>query len=157
MELIGEILKLTVLAGLALAGVLVIMIWKKGLATKVTYLRFLVQAVSMVAVFYLFTYPVWQLIILIVIFVLPLFLGRFFCGWICPFALIMDAITLIRKAVKVRYLINSTSFCITSDMCCFLSFCLFLSCCICLTLPPPSTRLFFWLCSCLVLLSLGEF
>ncbi len=103
MELVGEILKLTVLAGLTLAGVLVILIWKKGLATKVTYLRFLVQVVSMVAVFYLFTFPVWQLIILIVILVLPLFLGRVFCGWLCPFALIMDAITLIRKAVKVRY------------------------------------------------------
>lgn len=103
MELIGEILKLLVLAGLALAGILVILIWKKGLATKVTYLRFLVQVVAMVAVFYLFTYPIWQLVVLIVILVLPLFLGRFFCGWLCPFGLYMDAITLIRKAVKVRY------------------------------------------------------
>ena len=102
-ELLGEALKLTVLAGLAVAGVLVILIWKKGLATKVTYLRFLVQVVAMVSVFYMFTYPVWQLIILIVILVLPLFLGRFFCGWLCPFALYMDAITLIRKAAKVRY------------------------------------------------------
>ncbi len=103
MQLLGEILKLVVLSGLALAGVLVILIWKKGLATKVTYLRFLVQAVAMVAVFYLFTYPVWQLIVLIVVLFLPLFLGRFFCGWLCPFGLIMDAITLIRKATKVRY------------------------------------------------------
>jgi len=103
MQLLGEMLKLIVLSGLALAGVLVILIWKKGLATKVTYLRFLVQAVAMVAVFYLFTYPVWQLIVLIIIFFLPLFLGRFFCGWLCPFGLIMDAITLIRRATKVRY------------------------------------------------------
>jgi len=103
MQLIGEILKLTVLAGLALAGILVIQIWKKGLATKVTYLRFLIQVVAMVAVFYLFTYPVWQLLVLIVILVLPLVLGRFFCGWLCPFALYMDAITLIRKAAKIRY------------------------------------------------------
>jgi polyferredoxin len=103
MEVMGEILKLTVLAGLALAGILVIHIWKKGLATKVTYLRFLIQVVAMVAVFYLFTYPVWQLIVLIVILVLTLFLGRFFCGWLCPFALYMDAITLIRKAAKIRY------------------------------------------------------
>ena len=103
MQLLGELLKLTVLAGLAVAGILVILIWKKGLATKVTYLRFLVQVVSMVAVFYMFTYPVWQFIVLIVILVLPLVLGRFFCGWLCPFALYMDAITLLRKAVKVRY------------------------------------------------------
>jgi polyferredoxin len=103
MQLIGEILKLTVLAGLALAGILVIVIWKKGLATKVTYLRFLIQVVAMVAFFYLFTYPVWQLIVLIVILVMPIVLGRFFCGWLCPFGLYMDAITLIRKAFKVRY------------------------------------------------------
>jgi polyferredoxin len=103
LELIGEILKLTVLAGLAIAGILVILIWKKGLATKVTYLRFLIQVVAMVAVFYLFTYPVWQLIVLIVILVMPIVLGRFFCGWLCPFGLYMDAITLIRKAFKVRY------------------------------------------------------
>jgi polyferredoxin len=103
LELIGEILKLTVLAGLAIAGILVILIWKKGLATKVTYLRFLIQVVAMVAVFYLFTYPIWQLIVLIVILVMPIVLGRFFCGWLCPFGLYMDAITLIRKAFKVRY------------------------------------------------------
>jgi ferredoxin-type protein NapH len=103
MELLVELLKVTVLAGLALAGVLVILIWKKGLATRVTYLRFLVQVVAMVAVFYMFTYPIWQLVLMIVILVLPLFLGRFFCGWLCPFALYMDAITLLRKAAKVRY------------------------------------------------------
>jgi polyferredoxin len=103
MQLIGEILKLTVLAGLALAGILVILIWKKGLATKVTYLRFIIQVVAMVAVFYLFTYPVWQFIVLIVILVMPIVLGRFFCGWLCPFGLYMDAITLIRKAFKIRY------------------------------------------------------
>jgi len=103
MELIGEILKLMVLAGLAIAGILVILIWKKGLATKVTYLRFVIQVVAMVAVFYLFTYPVWQLIVLIAILIMPIVLGRFFCGWLCPFGLYMDVITLIRKAFKVRY------------------------------------------------------
>ena len=103
MELIGEILKLMVLAGLTIAGILVILIWKKGLATKVTYLRFVIQVVAMVAVFYLFTYPVWQLIVLIAILIMPIVLGRFFCGWLCPFGLYMDVITLIRKAFKVRY------------------------------------------------------
>ena len=103
MEILGEALKLTVLTGLAIAGILVILLWKKNLATKVTYLRFLIQLVSVVVFFYIFTYPIWQLFMLIVILVLPLFIGRFFCGWLCPFALYMDAITLIRKAVKVRY------------------------------------------------------
>jgi len=102
-EVIGEILKLMVLAGLALAGILVILIWKKGLATKVTYLRFVIQAASFVAFFYIFTYSIWLLIMLIVILVMPIVLGRFFCGWICPFALYMDLITVVRKAFKIRH------------------------------------------------------
>jgi ferredoxin-type protein NapH len=103
MELLGEILKLAVLAGLALAGILTILIWKKNLATKVTYMRLIVQVTAVVAVFYLFTYPVWQLVVLAVILIMPLILGRFFCGWLCPFALYMDIITLVRKTAKVRY------------------------------------------------------
>jgi polyferredoxin len=102
-EVLGEALKLTVLAGLALAGILVVLIWKKGLATKVTYLRFVIQAVSFVAFFYIFTFPVWLLIMLIVILVMPIVLGRFFCGWICPFGLYMDLITVVRKASKIRH------------------------------------------------------
>jgi ferredoxin-type protein NapH len=30
-------------------------------------------------------------------------LGRFFCGWLCPFGLYMDILTRIRKAVKRRH------------------------------------------------------
>jgi uncharacterized membrane protein len=41
-EILAEILKITVLAGVGIAGILAILIWKKGLATKVTYLRFVV-------------------------------------------------------------------------------------------------------------------
>ena len=31
-------------------------------------------------------------------------LGRFFCGWLCPFGLYMDALTRIRKATRLRHL-----------------------------------------------------
>jgi polyferredoxin len=103
MELIAELLKLTTLATLALAGILAILIWKKNRATKITYLKFFVQAVSFVAIFYLFMYPVRPLLILAVILMMPLVLGRFFCGWLCPFGLYMDVLTLIRKAFKIRY------------------------------------------------------
>jgi polyferredoxin len=103
LEIIGEILKLTVLSGLTLAGILVIVIWKKDQTAKVSYLRLLVQTVSLVGFFYLFTYPVWQLLVLAVILIIPIVLGRFYCGWLCPFGLYMDAITLLRKAVKVRH------------------------------------------------------
>jgi ferredoxin-type protein NapH len=103
LEILGEALKIIVLAGLVLAGILVTVIWKKGKATKVTYLRFLVQATAFVAFFYMFTFQIWQLIVLAVILIMPLVLGRVFCGWLCPFGFYMDAITLIRKAAKIRH------------------------------------------------------
>jgi ferredoxin-type protein NapH len=102
-EFLGEALKLIVLAGLATAGILTILIWKKGQATKVTYIRFIIQAVATIAFFYIFTYPIWMLIMLIVIFVMPILLGRLFCGWMCPFGLYMDLITVARKASKIRH------------------------------------------------------
>lgn len=91
------------LAGLALAGILGILIWKKNLATKVTYLRLLIQGVAVVAIFYLYTYPLWLLLMLSIILLMTFVLGRFFCGWLCPFGLYMDLVTMLRKVFKVRY------------------------------------------------------
>ncbi len=103
LEIIAELLKLTVFAGLALAGMLVIVIWKKDLKMKITYLRFFVQLVALISIYYLYTYSLWLLLMLGIILILPLFLGRFFCGWLCPFGFYGDIITAIRRAVKVRY------------------------------------------------------
>ena len=107
MELVAELLKLTVLAGLAVAGILVIAIWKKNQTIKVTYMKFVIQVVSLVAIFYLYTYPVRPLLILAVILIMPIVLGRLFCGWLCPLGLYMDVFTLIRKALKIRYRVLS--------------------------------------------------
>ena len=103
MELVAESLKLTMLAGLAIAAILVIIIWKKGQTTKITYMKAVIQLVSLAAIFYLFTYSVRPLLIVAVILMMPIVLGRFFCGWICPFGLYMDALTLIRKTFQIRY------------------------------------------------------
>jgi polyferredoxin len=103
LELIAELLKLTMLAVLAIAGILVVLIWKKNRTTKMTYIRFVVQLVSLAAVFFLFTYPIRPLFILAVILIMPIILGRFFCGWICPFGLVMDVLVLIRKASNIRH------------------------------------------------------
>jgi len=51
----------------------------------------------------MFTFSIWLLIILIVILVMPIVLGRFFCGWICPFGFYMDLMTVVRKAFKIRH------------------------------------------------------
>lgn len=58
---------------------------------------------SLAAVFCLFMYSVRPLYILAFILIMTLVLGRFFCGWICPFGLYMDVLTLIRKALRIRY------------------------------------------------------
>jgi polyferredoxin len=103
LAIIGELLKLTVFAGLGLAGILVIFIWMKDLTRKVSYLRLFIQVVSLVAIYYLYTYPIWLVVVLGTIFIMTLVIGRFFCGWLCPFGFYLDVITLLRKAFKIRY------------------------------------------------------
>ncbi len=104
-EIIGDVLRLIVLAGLGVAGILAILIWKRNLATRVTFLRLVVQAVAFAALFYVFSYStsIPMLYELIFIFALTIFLGRFFCGWLCPFGFIMDLEILIRRALKIRH------------------------------------------------------
>ena len=104
MEFIGEMLKLTVFAGLALAGILVIFIWMKNRTRKVSYLRIFIQVVSEVAIFYIIAYPLRLGLVLVILLLMTLVLGRFFCGWICPFGFYMDLVTLLRKSFKARYL-----------------------------------------------------
>jgi len=55
-EIIGDILRLTVLAGLGVAGILAVLIWKKNLAMRVTFLRLVIQLVAFAAIFYVFSY-----------------------------------------------------------------------------------------------------
>ena len=104
-EIIGDILRLTVLAGLGVAGILAILIWKKNKSTRVTFLRFVIQAVAFAAIFYIFTYSslIPLLYELIILFAITLFMGRFYCGWLCPFALLMDLESVLRKALKIRH------------------------------------------------------
>jgi ferredoxin len=43
-------------------------------------------------------------IVLGMVVVASIILGRFFCGWLCPFGLYMDVLTRIRKALRMRHL-----------------------------------------------------
>ena len=103
LELIAELLKLTVFGGLALAGMLMIIIWKQDLKMKISYLRLFVQFVALISIYYLYIYPLWLLLMLVIILLLPLFFGRSFCGWLCPFGFYSDLITILRKTLKIRY------------------------------------------------------
>ena len=104
-EYVGDLLRLFVLGGLGAAGVIAVLIWKKNLATKVSFLRLIVQLVAFAAIFYVFTYSdvITMLFELLFIFGLTIFLGRFFCGWLCPFGLIMDLEMYFRRLLKIRH------------------------------------------------------
>ena len=102
-EYVGDVLRLTVLGGLGAAGILTVLLWKKNLATKVTFLRLVVQAVAFTALFYVFSLQLPLLYYVIFIFTITLFLGRLYCGWLCPFGFIMDLEVMLRKALRIRY------------------------------------------------------
>ena len=95
--LAGTILGLTVGLGLALAGVLVVLIWKKDRSRKVSYLRLVVQYFLWLAFSFFYTGAL-AVGFFLVILVATFFSGRFFCGWICPFGFYMDLVALVRKA-----------------------------------------------------------
>jgi ferredoxin-type protein NapH len=104
MEFLSDTLRLMVLAGLGIAGVLVVLIWLKNLTRRVTYLRFVVGAVSLAAIFYIFTFTqLWMILLLAVILIMTIVLGRLFCGWLCPFGFYMDLISQLRKVTRRRY------------------------------------------------------
>jgi len=102
-EIVGDILRIGVLAGIGMAGILAILIWKKNLATRITYTRFVVQAVAFAAIFFVFSYSFPLLYVLIIVFTMTIVLGRLYCGWLCPFGLLMDLTIMLRKAFSIRY------------------------------------------------------
>jgi len=102
-EIIGNVLRIAVLAGLGIAGVLAILIWKKSMSTRVTYVRLVIQAIAFASLFYFFTFTVPLLYVLIGLFAVTIVLGRLYCGWICPLGFVMDLTIMVRKAFKIRY------------------------------------------------------
>ncbi|MDR2203291.1 MAG: 4Fe-4S binding protein [Nitrososphaerota archaeon] len=104
-ELIGGILSLIIIVGFGVAGALSVLIWKKNRVSRVSFLRFIIQAVGSATLFYIFSIKpsIPLLYIFITWFAATLVLGRFFCGWVCPFAFIMDLESVVRKTLKIRY------------------------------------------------------
>jgi NosR/NirI family nitrous oxide reductase transcriptional regulator len=104
LEIIAETLQLTIAVSLVLAGILAILIWIRNQTRRVTILRFFIQIVSVIIIF--LTLPLlaeWPSLVLGAIIVVTIVFGRFFCGWICPFGLYMDLITVVRTSLKIRY------------------------------------------------------
>jgi polyferredoxin len=104
MELLGGTLQWIIADGLVLAGILTILIWIKNKTRKVTYLRFFIQIAMLAGIYISFTMALWLGILMLLIFLLTIVSGRFFCGWICPFGFYMDLFTQVRKALKIKYI-----------------------------------------------------
>ncbi len=75
----------------------------KDRSRRVSHLRLVVQVVFLLVVYELATIGMDKVLLLLVIFGVTLFFGRFFCGWICPFGLYMDLITLFRRTFRIRH------------------------------------------------------
>lgn len=103
LQLVGDMLGWVIALGLSLAGILAILIWKEDKTKRVTFLRIYSRIISMVALYFILAWNIWLLLVLVAIVVATLFVGRFFCGWICPFGLYMDLTTMAREAAKIRY------------------------------------------------------
>src|SRR3990170_6747883 len=74
--LLGEILKITVIAGLSLAGILIIHFWMRNLSRKISYLRIFIQIVSQVALFYLIAFPLWLSLVVVTLLFMTFVFGR---------------------------------------------------------------------------------
>ncbi len=98
-EIVGDILRISALATLGIAGILTILLWKQNLRTRVTYIRLIIQATAFATIFYLFSKSI-PLLYFLILFPITIFLGRLYCGWFCPFGFIMDVITLIKRRFK---------------------------------------------------------
>lgn len=119
LETTAEILRAAIVAGLVSAGILAILIWVRNLTHKMSLLRLFIQVIATVTVFVLLLFfplpwdPIFSgltyniayrlTLVFALIFGVTIVLGRFFCGWLCPFALYMDLLTRIRKALKIPY------------------------------------------------------
>jgi polyferredoxin len=119
LETIAEILLATIAVGLVTIGILAILIWVRNLTRKLSILRLFVQIIASIAIFVILLF--WPLpwnpilsglifsialrltIVFALIVVSTLVFGRFFCGWLCPYALYMDLLTRLRKALKIPY------------------------------------------------------
>jgi ferredoxin-type protein NapH len=103
-QIISDLLGIIFVSGLILAGILTILIWIKNRTRKVSIMRLFIQLAFLFLIYYSFTFLLWLNYFLLIIFVSTFFVGRFFCGWLCPFGLYMDIIALVRKALKIKYL-----------------------------------------------------
>jgi polyferredoxin len=77
--------------------------WSKYKTNRVTYIRVLVQLLFLLTIYYLSIIAVWKGLLFVLIIGATFVLGRFFCGWICPFGFYMDLTSYLRRLLKIRH------------------------------------------------------
>ena len=77
--------------------------WVKDKTKRISDLRLLIQFLFLIVIFFISIIGIWKGLLLILIVGATLILGRFFCGWICPFGFYMDLVTSLRKMFKIRH------------------------------------------------------
>lgn len=77
--------------------------WAKDKTKRISILRLATQLLFLFIIFYISILGLWKGLLLLLIFGGTIFLGRLFCGWMCPLGLYMDAMTLLRRLLKIRY------------------------------------------------------
>jgi len=77
--------------------------WAKYKTKKIRTVRYAVQVLFFFLIFYMSIIGIWKGVLVLVIFGMTIFLGRIFCGWICPFGLYMDTITWLRNTLKMSH------------------------------------------------------
>jgi polyferredoxin len=77
--------------------------WIKDRTKRISIVRTVTQLVFLLLIFYISIVAVWKGLLLVVILGATVFLGRLFCGWACPLGLYLDAVTLIRRALRIGH------------------------------------------------------
>lgn len=101
-ETVADLLSLAALATLGIAGILAVLIWKQNLRSRVTYIRIIIQAVALAALFYLHAQS-FPLVYFLLVFPITLVLGRLYCGWFCPFGFLQDTVILLKRRFRKPY------------------------------------------------------
>ncbi len=77
--------------------------WAKDRTKRISVLRIAAQLLFLFLIFYISIIALWKGLLLLLILGSTIFLGRFFCGWVCPLGFYMDIMTLLRRLFRIRY------------------------------------------------------
>ena len=70
---------------------------------KVSLIRFIVQLLFLLLIFYVSIVAVWKGLLLLLVLGATAFFGRVFCGWMCPLGFYLDLVTAFRRVLRVRH------------------------------------------------------